>query len=349
MRKKKRLAILLPCIIIPSLCLLFFGGGFVAALIVPDALLNKRLSRMPEEKSFATVVYYAHEDYPSLEKRKEVDFSSGGNKLKGYFYEAKEAKGTFLFAHGIHGYADDYTSMVQDCVLSKGYSVFAIDLTASGRSEGEGISSLAQGAYDVKAALEYLFSQGDFYAPLSNLYLAGYSWGAYSVAASLNFSYQSKISGVLCFSGFDNPEEAMLSSAREYVGFLADMTSLTFDWGLAAKTGEDRHLSASQGILTSGVKAYLVHGEEDDTVRLSCSIYNKLKEGAQVKKTLREGYSHARPWLSESAWENTKTLQKRANSMGLDAFEASLSEEEKASSNIIDEALMDEALDFLAN
>ena len=347
MSKKKRLAIVLPCLIAGSFCLLYFLGGYLASLIVQGALFGRRLSSVPEEKSFSTLTYYDRDDCPDLSSRLEVDFPSGENSLKGYFYQAKEAKGTFLFAHGIHGYADDYCAPIQSYLLEEGYSVFAIDLTASGRSQGEGIYSLAQGAYDVKAALEYLFAQSDFYAPLSNLYLAGYSWGAYSVAASLNFSYQSSVKGVLCFSGFDNPKEEMLSLARNYVGFLADFNSLTFDWGLATKMGEDRYLSASEGILASGAKACIIHGDEDITVPLSGSIYEKLEESGEVKKFLRQGYSHDRPWLSEEAKEKTESLREKASSLGLEAYESSLSEEEKASANELDGKLLGEALVFL--
>ena len=347
MRKKKRLAIIIPSIIVGSLCLLYFGGGYVAALIVPDAIFGNRLSTINDEKSFSKIVYYSQKDYPDLSSRTEVTFPSGDHSLTGYFYQAKEAKGTFVFAHGIHGYADDETAMIQNSLLGAGYSVFAIDLTASGRSEGEGIKSLAQGAYDVEAALNYLFAQNQFYAPLSNLYLAGYSWGAYSVSASLNFNYPSKISGVICFSGFDNPEGAMIALARNYVGFLADMNSPVFDWGLATKIGDDRHLSGSQGIQSSGAKAYLIQGDGDSVVPLSCSLYNSLEDSSKVKRVLREGFGHARPWLSEKSAEITKTLQNKANQEDLETFEESLDEETRASANQIDESLIEEAIMFV--
>ncbi len=348
MSKKRRKGIRIALIVVGSLCLCYFGGGYVAGLCVQNALFGKRLSNAEEARSFSSLLYYSRNDYETLKSRKEITFQSGGNELRGYFYEASEAKGTFVFAHGINGYADDATAMVQDAILRRGYSVFAVDLTASGRSQGEGLSSLAQGAYDIKAALEYLFTQTAFYAPLSSLFLAGYSWGAYSVAASLNFSYQSKVSGVLCFSGFDSPEGEMLGVARNYAGFFADMNSLTFDWALATRCGEDRHLSASKGILSSGAKAYIVHGDEDSTVSLSVSIYQALEGGEKVKKNLKKGYGHTRPWLSESSAEISKTLQNRANQMNLDEFESSLSQEEKTSANLIDESLIDEALSFLA-
>lgn len=347
MRQKKRRLILLPCLIVVGLCLCYFLGGYAAALIVNDAMFGGRLSSAEPERSFATVLYNRREDYPLLKKRQEVNFASGGNLLRGYFYEVKKAKGTFVCVHGIKGSSDDETAMVQNALVEAGYSVFSFDLTSSGRSEGEGIYSLAQGAHDVKEAINYLYNGMDFYADLENLYLMGYSWGAYSVSASLNFELPCPVKGVLCFSGFVSPKEAMLATARSYVGFFADMNSLTLDWGLATKSGEDRHLSGKEGILSSGVRAYLVQGDEDDVVPSSSSLYEAFDSSAKVKKKLRKGFGHIRPWVSESSAKISKTLQKRADSVGLDEFEASLSEEEKASANVFDESLLEEALSFL--
>ena len=348
-KRKKRKGLLVSAIVLLSLCALYFGGGYLAGLLVPSLIFSGRQSEKGEgEGSFASLTYENRGDCPSLSNRKEVAFLSGENSLKGYFYQAKDAKGTFLFAHGMHGHADDATAMVQDWILSEGYSVFAIDLTASGASEGEGISSLAQGAYDVKAALDYLFNQTDFYAPMSDLYLCGYSWGAYSVAASLNFDYPSKISGVLCFSGFETPEGEMVALARNYIGFLADMNALTLDWGMATRVGEDRFLSASEGILSSGAKAYLVHGDQDATVPLDASLYQSLGEGEKVKKKLKKGFGHTRPWIEPSSLEKCKELEARYEEKGSEEYRKGLTEEEKEEANRIDEETMKEALSFLA-
>lgn len=348
-KKKVRDGLLLAVIIAISLGVAYFGGGYLAGLFVPSSIFSGRQSEKGKgEKSFASLTYDDRDDFPSLSFRKEVAFPSGGNSLKGYFYQAEEAKGTFLFAHGLHGHSDDATAMVQDWIYRQGFSVFAIDLTASGGSEGEGISSLAQGAYDVKAALEYLFAQTDFFAPMGNLYLCGYSWGAYSAAASLNFDYPFKISGVLCFSGFETPEGEMIALARNYVGFLADMNALTLDWGMATRVGEDRFLSASQGILSSGAKAYLVHGGEDSTVPLGASVYQCLDEGEKVKKKIKEGFGHVRPWVEASSRKKSEDLEKRCAEQGLEEYGKALSGREKEEANRIDEETMREAISFLA-
>lgn len=347
MKKKRKIVFIAVGSVLLSLCLVYFLGGYVAALCIQDALFGKRQSEVGELDPFSSIVGKTRDDYPSLKTRKEVTFSSSGQELQGYFYQNPDPKGTFVFAHGLKGYADDQSAAVQDALYRSGYSVFSFDLSSSGRSQGQGIPSLAQGAYDAKAALDYLFSQNDFYAPLSSLYLSGYSWGAYSVSACLNFSYPSPIKGVLSFSGFDNPEGEMLALARNYVGGLADFTSLTFDWALATRAGKDGRLSASEGISSSKAKAVLIQGDEDHTVPLSASLYQALPESPNVKKILRQGYTHSLPWLSLEAKQTREKLQGEFSSEGEEAFLAKLSPKEKESANEIDEALIQEALAFL--
>jgi hypothetical protein len=347
MGKKKKRFIIVSSSVVLSFCLLYFLGGYLAAIIVCNALFGKRQSNVSQSETFETVLYYDHDDYPSLSNPLMVKFSSGQNQLQGYFYEAKEAKGTFLFAHGLKGYADDETSMVQDAILKRGYSLFSFDLTSSGRSEGEGISSLAQGAHDVRSALDYLFAETEFYCPLGSLYLSGYSWGAYAVAASLNYSYPSPVKGVLCFSGFDTPMGEMVAMAHNYVSYLAEFNSPTLDWGMASRAGEDRYLSASKGIAESGARAYIVQGDEDSTVPLSASLYEAIGESKNVKKVLRKGFDHTRPYLCASSEEESKALRERYQSQSLQGFKDSLSKEERGKANRIDDELMDEAFSFL--
>ncbi len=344
--KKKKVIVISSSIVI-SLCLLYFLGGYVACLCVNSALFNRRLSTGDSLNDFDALTCKTRVDYPSLSKRQEVGFkSSSGDDLKGYFYSVDDPKGTFVVVHGLNDYSDGPIAAIDDFLLGQGYDVFAFDLSSSGNSGGEGISSLAQGVYDVRSALEFLFSQNEFYAPLSSLYLLGYSWGAYSVCASLNYAYTSPISGVISISGFDTMEGEMLAMARNYVGGFADFNALTFDWGLSSIAGEDRHLSSKEGINSFSGKAYLVHGSEDSTVPLSASTYEAVLESARVKKRLKEGFTHSYPWISENALKTRKELLTRYEELGKEAS-YSLSQQEKDSANEIDEAVLLDAIAFL--
>lgn len=345
--KKKKVLIVVSSSLIGSFCLLYFLGGYLACLAVNNALFSKRLSTVGNLSEFDAITCKTRVDYPSLQKREEVSFKSNGNLLRGYFYSVSEAKGTFLVVHGLNGYSDGPIASLDAFLLSQNYDVFAIDLTSSGQSEGNGISSLAQGAYDVKAALEYLFEQGDFYAPLSSLYLLGYSWGAYSVCASLNFDYASPISGVISISGFDTMEGEMLSIARNYVGGLADFNALTFDWGLATIAGEDRHLSSADGISSFSGKAYLIQGDSDAIVSKEASTYQAVNEGPRVKKKLKEGFAHSLSWISPDAKKMREELRERYDKLGKEDYASSLTEAEKEKANELDEETFLDALRFL--
>lgn len=351
MKKAKKVTLIIASSVIGSFCLLYFLGGYVAAICVADALFAKRQSAAdPSPEGFSGSTFRTREDLPGLSSRIEVGFPSGDKQLQGYFYPCENPKGTFLFAHGLKGYADDQSALVQNYLLNQGYCVFSFDMRASGRSEGDGLSSLADGAYDVKAALDYLFTQNEFFTPMGELFLAGYSWGAYSVGAALNFDYPSPIKGVLSVSGFVDPEAEMIEMARNYVGSLADFTSLTLDWGLATKAGEDRRLSAANGILSSECKAFLIQGDNDSTVPLKASLYASLEESERVHKALRQGFTHVYPWLSENAFELTNdTLKPLYKELGEEGYRRYLLENPslRDRANQIDEGLLKEALNFL--
>lgn len=351
MKKGKKKAFIVTCSVLGGLYLLYFLGGYASAILVSDALFAQRQSD-PSSRldDFSEATFSTRRDYPRLAERVEVEFPSQGNTLHGYFYSPEDPKGTFLFAHGLKGWADDCGAMIQDFLLREGYCVFAFDMRASGNSGGEGLTSLADGAYDVKSALDYLFAQNEFYAPMGELFLAGYSWGAYSVGAALNFDYPSPVKGVLAFSGFVDPEAEMIEMARNYIGPLADFNSLTLDWGLATKAGEDRRLSASKGILSSNCKAFLVQGDEDKTVPLESSLYSSMEESEKVRKILRKGFTHTRPWIAEESKDFCEgELRPLFHELGREGYLAYLKDQPdaKKKANQIDEDLLRGALSFL--
>ena len=133
----------------------------------PSVALSAVFSRrMSDEESFASSIeskiYLSRKDFPLLSSREEFRFVSGKNRLAGYLYRAEGiAKGLVLYVHGIKGQADDNYAIWQNRFVASGYDVFAIDLTASGRSEGLGIDGLSQSAVDANNAFSFLTSCSD--------------------------------------------------------------------------------------------------------------------------------------------------------------------------------------------
>ena len=78
--------------------------------------------------------------------RKEVEFVSGKNKLKGYiFWNAKDNKLSEKIIVLVHGYGvthKDYEIEIEEFVKRK-YSVFTYDMTGCGMSQGKKIGGFS--------------------------------------------------------------------------------------------------------------------------------------------------------------------------------------------------------------
>ena len=294
--KGKRKLILLPLIIILSVAVAYFGSALVAFPIIKGAAFGRR-GKDKEELLLSD--YYCLKlqgDYENLSKRTVHNLQSGGNVLTAYFYDVPNEKGLILTAHGLGSCADADDAEYQSYFVELGYDVFALDLTGSGLSEGKGTASLWQSAYDVKAAYDYLL--GKSMVPAS-FYLAGHSWGAFGVAASLSLGV--KASGVISFSGYENPRDMMFSYAESYAGFIATASRPAFYLAESIYQGKDGAMSAYDSLRLSKAKALLIQGDLDKTVKLEISLYEKAKELPNVTSLLLEGTGHNGPWRSKEA------------------------------------------------
>lgn len=295
------------------------------------AVFSRRFS---DERSFDktvdSLIFLSRKDFPSLAEREEVRFPSGKNMLRGYLYRNELSKGLVLYVHGIKGQADDYYAIGEDYFVRKGYDVFAIDLTASGRSEGMGIDGLHQSALDVKAAYEYIRSRGDFeHCPI---YFFGHSWGAYGVAASLNFP-NVRPCAIAAMSGFNTPLEEMLALPSSALGIPLDIGKEDLKAALKARGGEYHDLSASKGVASSGIPSLIIHGELDETVPLDWSSAYRALEDKDAAKLLLPGRGHADVFLSDASLEYAKNVRAMAkeftdvNGKDMDAVSAERKQE----------------------
>ncbi len=241
------------------------ADGILDPSIAVTAFFSRRFSSPDDLNTrLENLMYLTRKDFPSLEKRETHVFLSDGNALRGYLYRHPTPKGLVLFVHGIKGQADDLYAIGQDALLQAGYSVFVIELTASGQSEGKGISGLQQSAFDVAMAVRHIHD--DSYMSSLPLFLFGHSWGAYGVAASLNLI--SGVKAVAAVSGFDTPLKEMMALPEEKIGIPMERSKDALIVAMRKRAGEDYDLSASQGIESSGVPTLLIHGDEDHTVPL---------------------------------------------------------------------------------
>jgi len=289
------------------------GGDILDPNVGLTLFFDRRFSNASTlGRTVDSLVYLFRDDFPSLSFREVVSFPSCGNTLKGYLYRTAQTwhKGLVLYVHGLTGQADDIYAIGQDRFLSAGYDVFAIDLTASGRSGGNGIPGLHQSALDVKAATEYLSTRGDLNG--MPLFFFGHSWGAYGVAASLNFA-SVRPHAVAAVSGFDNPLAEMMAIPQEKVGFPIPVDRAPLEEALRRRAGEHYSLSASRGIAESGVPALVVHGQDDHTVPFAVSTYAMLGTSHAEKLLLPGG--HMDLFFSPEAASRAKETKQKAGAM----------------------------------
>lgn len=275
---------------------LYFGGGIIATCIVNHMVFDHRSSDESLLAEPQVRIYKQRADYPLLSVRDEYDFPGTDGKLHGYHYRVPDEKGLVLFAHGMSSCSDGREVAVENLYLELGFSVFAVDLTASGKSEGQSMRNLSQSAHDVVSA--YSFIQEKDLLPKSNFVLSGYSWGGHGVAASLGLGV--KADKLITFAAFDCPYDEMVTMAVSKVSPVIYAGIPPFVFTTWCYYGQEVFSRASDVVKASGVKGLFIQGENDAVVPLrGASLYEGM-EGSGQKLHLTDS-THKAPWLSKEA------------------------------------------------
>ncbi len=312
---------------------LYFVSGIVFPLVVNHRIFDVRLSSPETLSENQYLVQNGRADYPILSNREEIVFSSSGQNLVGYLYKASGSKGVALCAHGMTAQADGPDAQYQHWFLAEGYDVFALDLTASGRSQGDSMKGLHQSAYDVSSAYQALGQRGLLHG---QTVLVGHSWGAFGVAASLSLGVYAD--RVVCFAAYDNPLSMMFETARIRLGDWSYLTYPMFSFTNQLRYGGDATLSASKAI--EKTKAFLVQGELDVTVPYPASLYGKTLGQGNVVSYLRPSVAHITPWKSlDALWSTEIDKQMLANLEGTPEKEAYIQNVDKNRNSALDEDL----------
>lgn len=147
----------------------------------------------------------------AAERVEAVDLGTpGGLALHAWVLEAAEPHGIVVLLHGMHGMAA--SSMVHFALplQDSGYTVFALDMRAHGRSGGDEIGLAYTEVADVSHFLDWLQTQSS-YAGLP-IKLIGHSMGG---ATAINTAAQrTDIHRVVSISGFASFEETFADVLR---------------------------------------------------------------------------------------------------------------------------------------
>lgn len=235
---------------------------------VTTAAVNKIVFGTRQDKN-PNFKYFTPDDFGLTVEHMPVRLY--GVELAANLYTVKpveDCEKVVIFQHGFGAGSSGYMTEIAHFAKC-GYAVVACDAYGCNNSAGKKIKGFYAGAEAVIAA--YIGVNCDNRLKNKPVVLIGHSWGAYSVAAACA---RIKADGVAAMSGFNKPVQCMGDMlkgmggvAKFYAPFVcAGMRVINF-----FKFGAKGNSSAAKAVEKSGVKALLIHGERDGTVKLKHS------------------------------------------------------------------------------
>ena len=250
---------------IVAMSVLIFSGVAIAHIIV--------FSRADYDQydSDYNLVYddIDKEKYP----REQLIVQSGENDISAFLYMVQDAKGLIVVAPG-HRDANDIKLYEIRYFVDAGYSVVCLDYTGCYTSSGNSMKGYSQSVYDIDALLDYIEADERF--ENTPICLFGHSMGAYAVCAELQFDHD--IAKVVAASGFDTPEEQWQYSIKRYTGIFYPIIKPFNSLFIDLKYGDDKDLSAVDGINSVLIPVLVISAEEDLFYGGKSPIYDRQNE-----------------------------------------------------------------------
>ena len=275
----------------------FLFSFSVLSMAASAVIFQVMFDRQPPPDLSRSMTYAdpALDAYP----RTTLTFPSGEQALTGFWFEAPEAWGVVLIAHGLGASAERHAAETA-YFLDQGLSVFAYDATGMGSSEGDSIVGLAQSKLDVISAVTCL-RQLEADLPL---FLYGHSMGGYGVLAALE---EIEAQAVVCLNGYRSPIRLMHSGAKAYVGLLADIQYPFLclqNWFTFGADGNTDALSAASA---AGIPVLILNASEDEVIPPAAALMPTEEMGDNICFRTVTGH-HSGMWLSDAKTVNEDLL-----------------------------------------
>ncbi len=217
--------------------------------------------------------YLLYDDVRDEYPRKTLWFISGDNTLCAFLYGQDNDKGLIVVAPG-HTDANDIKLYEIRYFVDAGYCVICFDYTGCYTSEGKAFGGYTQAVYDLDALLGFIESREEFAG--IPVYLFGHSLGGYAVAAVLGTEHS--IQAAVSASGFDTAEEQWQYSISKYTGVFYPVIRPFNSLFISMKYGEDKSLSATDGINSTDIPVLVISAEEDSFYGGTSPVFRRQNE-----------------------------------------------------------------------
>ncbi len=212
-----------------------------------------------------------YEDYKGRYPREQVSIRSGGNALAGYIYGLGNGRGLVVVSPG-HRDSSDAKLPEITYFADAGWTVLCYDFTGCYNSEGGSMRGYSQCVHDLDAVLGFV--EADDRLNELPIMLFGHSLGGYASAAVLNYGHGVKAAVIA--SAFDTPKEQWSYSVERFTGVFHTPLLPFTEMYIELQYGEDKTLSALDGInAANGVPVLVVSAADDVYYGGESPIYAK--------------------------------------------------------------------------
>lgn len=306
-RKKKKLIIILSCVLTALILIIFLIAPFTISAVLYDSIFGKRYETSDNYRFYLN-------DFEGLQADRYEFKSDDKQTIVGYRYYVGNEKpsGVVIIAHGFGGGGHNSYMDVAYYFAQNGYNVFAYDATGNDESGGKSVKGLQQGVIDLGYAIDFV--KGIDELKDLPIMLFGHSWGGYSVCTVLNF--HPEVKAVASISGFNNASDLILAQGLGMVGgainvFMPYVNSIdNIRFGKYAKA------TAMGGFEKSQAGVCIVHSQDDTVVPIQYGYdmyYSKYAGSPRFKFIKYEDKGHG-AILSSYEWHDyNNEFNERAN------------------------------------
>lgn len=256
--KKKRTLVIVSIV----LALLLIGGSvglYALAVSIYDGSFNYRCTTSED-------IWLDISQFPNMTRERHTFTSNNGQMLVGYLYEPVDPevqeKGVIVFAHGLGGGGQTAYMDIFNCLIARGYYVFAYDATGNDESEGDVVGGLPQGFIDMDHAIDYAYTIEEIKE--LPFVLMGYSWGGLSAGNVLN--YHPEVKAVATLAGWNKSMDLIDYRGCQMVGGVAKLLLPFATVHEYLMYGNYAFSTAMKGFANSDCDVFIIHGELDDTI-----------------------------------------------------------------------------------